>query len=235
MAGRAGEAKNRRPEGVKRTGRTESARARKERTTEILSRLKALYPDSRCALDHGNAYELLVATILAAQCTDQRVNQVTPALFARFPNAAALAAGSLTEIEGLVQSTGFYRNKARSLSGMARAVVAEHGGEVPPRMEALVELPGVGRKTANVVLGNVFGQNVGVVVDTHVQRLSRRLGLTAHEDPEKIERDLMTLVPQEEWTLWSHLLIDHGRAVCKARKPECGVCVLASLCPSAEV
>jgi endonuclease III len=213
----------------------ESARARKERTAEILARLKALYPDSRCALDHKNAYELLAATILAAQCTDQRVNQVTPALFARFPNATALAGGDLAEIETLVQSTGFYRNKARALLGMAQAVAAEHGGEVPARMEALVELPGVGRKTANVVLGNVFGQNVGVVVDTHVHRVSRRLGLTAYEEPEKIERDLMALVPQAEWTHWSHLLIDHGRAVCKARKPECGACVLASICPSAEV
>jgi len=215
--------------------RVEPARARKTRTAEILARLQALYPESRTALDHRNAYELLVATILAAQCTDQRVNQVTPALFARFPDGMALARAGLPELEELVRSTGFYRNKARALQGLGQALAAGHGGAVPRSMEALVALPGVGRKTANVVLGSAFGDNVGVVVDTHVHRLSRRLGLTAFDEPEKIEQDLMALVPQADWTLWSHLLIDHGRQVCKARKPECAVCVLADICPSAEV
>ena len=215
--------------------RRESGRARRARTLEILERLRRTYPDSRCSLDFQTPLQLLVATVLAAQCTDQRVNQATPALFRRFPTARDLAAGDLAEIEELVRTTGFYRNKARALKTLGQALLAEHGGEVPDTMEALHALPGVGRKTANVVLGNAFGKNVGVVVDTHVQRLSRRLGLTEEDDPEKIERDLMPLVSQEDWTLWSHLLIDLGRAVCKARKPECPRCPLADVCPSAEV
>jgi endonuclease-3 len=179
--------------------------------------------------------QLLVATILSAQCTDKRVNEVTPALFRRYPTALAYAEASLPDLESMIQSTGFFRNKAKSLQGLGRALVADHGGEVPRSMAELFVLPGVGRKTANVVLGNAFGIEAGVVVDTHVGRLSRRLGLTAEDDPVKAESDLAKLVPQERWTLWSHLLIDHGRAVCAARKPACDRCVLADLCPSAEV
>lgn len=215
--------------------RRESRRAKRQRTAEIATRLRAAYPDSRTALDHRNPLELLVATILSAQCTDKRVNEVTPALFRRYPSARHYAEAPLAELEEMVRTTGFFRNKARALKGLGQALVAEHGGKVPETMEELHALPGVGRKTANVVLGNAFGKNVGVVVDTHVQRLSRRLGLTDETDPEKIERDLMELVPQDEWTLWSHLLINHGRSVCKARRPECGRCVVNDLCPSAEV
>lgn len=213
----------------------EAAPARDARTLEILARLRREHPDAACALVAADAYQLLVATILSAQCTDERVNLVTPALFARFPDARALAAAPVDELEELVRTTGFFRNKARNLLGMAQAVVAEHGGAIPSTMEALVALPGVGRKTANVVLGNAFGRNEGIVVDTHVQRLSGRLGLTREDDPVKIERDLMPLVPRADWTLWSHLLILHGRRVCNARKPRCGDCVLADLCPSATV
>ncbi len=215
------------------SGRRESRRARAERAHEILRRLRAAYPDSHCALDHGNALELLAATILSAQCTDARVNLVTPALFARYPTAAHYAAAPLGELEEMVKSTGFFRNKAKSLKGLGQALVAEHGGEVPATMATLQALPGVGRKTANVVLGNAFGIP-GLVVDTHVTRLSRRLGLTREADAVKIELDLQPIVPEESWTLWSHLLIDHGRRVCDARKPACGRCVLADLCPSAE-
>ena len=215
--------------------RRESARARRQRTGEILARLRREHPDAHTALDHRDAFQLLVATILSAQCTDKRVNEVTPALFRRFPTPRDLAGASLAELEELVRTTGFYHNKARALLGLGQALVAEHGGKVPASMEELRRLPGVGRKTANVVLGNAFGQNVGVVVDTHVQRLSRRLGLTAETDPEKIERDLMDLVPQRDWTLWSNLLIAHGRKVCQARRPLCGSCVVADLCPSAEI
>ncbi len=215
--------------------RRESARARRQRTGEILARLRREHPDAHTALDHRDPFELLVATILSAQCTDKRVNEVTPALFRRFPTPRDLAGASLAELEELVRTTGFYHNKARALLGLGQALVAEHGGEVPASMAELRRLPGVGRKTANVVLGNAFGQNVGVVVDTHVQRLSRRLGLTAETDPEKIERDLMDLVPQGDWTLWSNLLIAHGRKVCQARRPLCGSCVVADLCPSAEI
>jgi endonuclease III len=215
--------------------RRESRRAKRRRTAEIDARLRAAYPDSRTALDHRNPLELLVATILSAQCTDKRVNEVTPALFRRYPSARHYAEAPLADLEEMVKTTGFFRNKAKALKGLGQALVAAHGGEVPDTMEELHALPGVGRKTANVVLGNAFGKNVGVVVDTHVQRLSRRLGLTGETDPEKIERDLMELVPQEEWTLWSHLLINHGRNVCKARRPECERCVVNDLCPSAEV
>lgn len=214
--------------------RRESAKARRQRTEEILARLRREYPKAHTALDHRNAFQLLVATILSAQCTDKRVNEVTPALFRRFPTPRELAAANLTELEELVRTTGFFRNKARALLGLGQALMAEHGGKVPADMEQLRRLPGVGRKTANVVLGSAFGQNVGVVVDTHVQRLARRLGLTTETDPEKIERDLMALVPQPDWTVWSHLLIAHGRQVCQARRPLCASCVVADLCPSAE-
>ena len=182
---------------------------------------------------HENPFELLVATILSAQCTDKRVNMVTPALFERFPTPAAMAAADLGELEELIRTTGFFRNKARSLKGLGQALVADHGGQVPSTMAELHALPGVGRKTANVVLGNAFGIDEGVVVDTHVQRLSGLLGLTLQKTPEKIEVDLMDLVPSDHWTLWSHLLILHGRSVCKARRPLCDRCVLLDLCPSA--
>jgi endonuclease-3 len=215
--------------------RRESAKAKRERTAEILSRLRAANPRPRIALDFRNAFELLVATVLAAQCTDERVNAVTPELFRRFPTPRDLAGASLDVLEELVRTTGFYRNKARAIQALAQALTADHGGEVPPRMDDLRALPGVGRKTANVVLGNAFGLNEGIVVDTHVHRLSGRLGLSAEKDPEKIEQDLMPLVPREDWTTFALLLIDHGRKICKARKPDCAACVVADLCPSAEV
>jgi endonuclease III len=234
LAARTERRSGRRPGITPAQARRESARARRQRTGEILARLRREHPDAHTALDHRDAFELLVATILSAQCTDKRVNEVTPALFRRFPTPRDLAGASLAELEELVRTTGFYHNKARALLGLGQALVTEHGGKVPASMEELRRLPGVGRKTANVVLGNAFGQNVGVVVDTHVQRLSRRLGLTAETDPEKIERDLMDLVPQRDWTLWSNLLIAHGRKVCQARRPLCASCVVADLCPSAE-
>ncbi len=209
--------------------------ALKAHATEIHARLLAGYPDAHCELDYRNPYELAVATILSAQCTDRRVNMVTPELFRRWPNAHALAEAPREEIEAVIQSTGFYRNKAKSLSGFAEQLVAKHGGEVPAEMDALVVLPGIGRKTANVVLGNAFGINEGVVVDTHVQRLSRRFGLTKESDPVKVERALQPLFPQESWTMLSHLMIWHGRRVCDARKPRCGECTLADICPSADL
>jgi endonuclease-3 len=211
----------------------ESAAARRARALEILAALKAEYPDAHCELDHRGAFELLVATILSAQCTDARVNIVTPALFARYPDAAALAAARQEDVEELIRSTGFFRSKAKSLIGMARGLVAEHDGEVPGSMEALRPLPGVGRKTANVILGNAFGINAGITVDTHVKRIAGLLKLTRETDPEKVERDLMALVPREDWTLVSHLLIWHGRRVCIARRPRCSSCCIAEWCPSA--
>lgn len=200
----------------------------------LYARLAQRYPDARCALEHRNPFELLVATILSAQCTDKRVNMVTPALFAAYPTPAALAAARQEDVEEIIKSTGFFRNKAKSLIAMATAIVDLHDGEVPAAMEALVALPGVGRKTANVVLGNAFGQNEGVVVDTHVGRLSRRLGLAIADDPVEVERCLMPLFPRDRWTMLAHLLIEHGRQVCDARKPRCSECVLRDLCPSAE-
>jgi endonuclease-3 len=208
-----------------------SARAR---APEILSKLKELYPDARCALHNRNAYELLCATILSAQCTDVRVNLVTPTLFARYPTPFELARANPGDVEEIIKSTGFFRNKTRSLIGMAQALVADHGGEVPRTMEELRKLPGVGRKTANVVLGNAYSINEGVTVDTHVTRLSKLLGLSREADAEKIEQELMRLFAPEDWGLLSHLLIFHGRNVCIARRPRCGDCVLAQLCPSAE-
>jgi len=200
---------------------------------ETIARLKTAYPEARTALYWSNPLELLVATILSAQTTDVRVNAVTPNLFAKYPTAADYAAADPTELEEDIRPTGFFRNKAKSLRGMARALADDHGGEVPRTMDELVALPGVGRKTANVVLGNAFGIDEGVVVDTHVRRLSNRLGFTTQNDPEKIERDLMQTVPNRDWTLFSHLLILHGRSVCKARKPACVDCVVNDLCPSA--
>jgi endonuclease-3 len=204
-----------------------------ERMLPVIDRLKTQYPDARCALDHGNPLELLVATILSAQCTDARVNMVTKDLFQHYHTADDYANADPARLEEQIRSTGFFRNKTKSIIGMAQGLVERHGGEVPDTMEALVRLPGVGRKTANVVLGNAFGKNDGVVVDTHVQRLSGRLGFTRHRDPVKIEQDLMQLVPREEWTLFSHLLILHGRAICDARKPACEICPVRTLCPSA--
>jgi endonuclease III len=200
---------------------------------KIISLLKRAYPDARCSLDYRDPLQLIVATILSAQCTDVRVNKVTPALFAKYKTAADFAAATQDELERAIQSTGFFRNKAKSIRAMAAQLVESHHGKVPRTMDELTALAGVGRKTANVVLGNAFGLNHGVVVDTHVARLSRRLGLSKADDPVKIERDLMKLVPEKEWTLWPHLLIHHGRAVCTARKPACERCVLAKLCPSA--
>ncbi len=215
--------------------RRESGRARRQRAAEILARLRQAYPEVRLALDFQSPLQLVMATVLAAQCTDERVNQVTPALFRRYPTARDYAAADLAELEEMVRTTGFFRNKARALKNLGTALAAEHGGEVPASLELLVALPGVGRKTANVVLGNAFGLNEGVAVDTHVQRLSRRLFLTEETDPEKIERDLMAVLPREEWTRFALLLQDHGRKICKARKPECAICPVADLCPSAEV
>jgi endonuclease III len=199
---------------------------------EVLARLKETYPDARCALNYRNAFELLCATILSAQCTDVRVNLVTPTLFARYPTAFDLAQAKPSEVEEIIRSTGFFRNKTRSLIGMAQALGADYGGEVPRTMEQLRKLPGVGRKTANVILGNAYAINEGVTVDTHVTRLSGLLGLSREGDPAKIEQDLMRLFPQDDWGLLSHLLIFHGRQVCIARRPRCEDCVLAQLCPS---
>lgn len=213
----------------------ESAGERQKRARKILARLAVEYPDAKCALDHRTPYELLVATILSAQCTDVRVNLVTPALFVKYPTAKDLAAARPDELEEMIRSTGFFRNKTKSLIGMATAVAADHGGAIPRTMEQLRVLPGVGRKTANVVLGNAFGINEGVVVDTHVTRLSRLLKLTRATDPIKIEVDLMKLFPKAEWTILAHRLISHGRRVCIARRPKCGQCVLARLCPSARL
>jgi endonuclease-3 len=205
---------------------------KKARTGKIIAELQRLYPDAHCALDHRNAFELLVATILSAQCTDVRVNMVTPALFKKYPTPAALAAAPQGDVEKIIQSTGFFRSKATSIRTTSADIVEKHDGKVPGTMEELTELRGVGRKTANVVLGNAFGENVGVVVDTHVGRLSLRLELTKNADPVKVEQDLMKLVPQKQWTLFSHWLIFHGRQVCIARKPRCESCSLFPLCPS---
>jgi endonuclease-3 len=215
----------------RRAARRETPAELAERTREIVARLESVYPDAKCALHHENAFQLLVATILSAQCTDARVNMVTPELFARYPDARAFAEAEPEELERRIQSTGFFRNKTRNIIGCCQALVMHHGGEVPADMSALVALPGVGRKTANVVLGNVFGIP-GIVVDTHVSRLSQLLRLTSEQDPNKIEIDLMGVVPRVKWTQLAHLLIEHGRRVCIARRPQCGACVLSDLCPS---
>ena len=206
---------------------------KKERAELIASRLAALYPDAHCELDFSSPLELLVATILSAQCTDKQVNKVTPALFAAFPTAADYARATQEEVENYVKTTGFFRNKAKNIRAAAHDIVERFGGEVPRTLVELVSLAGVGRKTANVVLGNAFGLDEGVVVDTHVMRLSRRLGLTRKSDPEKIEVELIKLIPRRQWTVFSHWLIWHGRRVCPARTPRCEVCVLADVCPSA--
>jgi endonuclease-3 len=208
---------------------------REERARGILAALIREYPEPRCALEHRSAFELLVATILSAQCTDERVNMVTPELFRRYPDPGSMAGAKPADLEEIIRSTGFFRNKTKSLLGASRRIVEEFGGKVPSIMEDLLTLPGVARKTANVVLGTWFGKNEGVVVDTHVHRLTRRMGLTRQSDPAKIEKDLMKLFPEGEWTNLSHRLIWHGRRVCQARAPRCADCVLGpELCPSYE-
>ncbi len=209
-----------------------SLATRRARAATVVARLGEEYPEATCALRHDGPFQLLAATILSAQCTDERVNMVTPELFRRWPGARELAAAAQEDVEEVVRSTGFFRNKAKNLIGMAEALVARHGGRVPADMDALTALPGVARKTANVVLGTAFGQNEGLVVDTHVHRLSHRLGLSAQHDPQKVERDLMELLPREEWTAFSHRLILHGRRVCDARRPRCAACTLRDVCPS---
>jgi endonuclease-3 len=210
-------------------------KARTARVAAVLPILKRTYPHAKCSLDYRSPLELVVATILSAQCTDERVNIVTKDLFKKYKCAADYAKAAPEKLEKDIQSTGFFRNKAKSLRGMGAALVERHGGKVPETMDDLTALPGVGRKTPNVVLGNAFNKNVGVTVDTHVTRVSNRLGLTDHEsDAVKIEQDLMQIVPQNEWALWSHLLIHHGRAICQARKPKCEACPLLPLCPAGQ-
>lgn len=208
----------------------ETPAAARKRMAQVLEILRGEFPEAKCSLDYETPYQLLVATILSAQCTDERVNKVTPALFKRFPGPKEAAAAKLSELEKLVKSTGFYKNKALSIREMSRAVLEKHGGVVPQTLEELTALRGVGRKTANVLLGNAFGIP-GMVVDTHVGRLARRLGFTAETDPVKVEYALMEVVPREDWALYSHLMIYHGRKTCMARSPRCGECPLAALCP----
>ena len=214
--------------------RTETPVLRRARVRTIVRRLRREFPEAECALDHSSPLELLVATILSAQCTDVRVNLVTPIVFAKYRSAGDYAAADPRLLEKEIQSTGFFRNKTKSIIGMAQALIERHGGLVPDTMEELVALPGVGRKTANVVLGNAFGKNEGVVVDTHVQRLSGLLRLSSEKTPEKIERDLMALVPRKDWTIFSHLLILHGRKTCIARRPRCEACTINRWCPSSK-
>jgi endonuclease-3 len=210
------------------------ATKKQERAVEIMHRLRKAYPKAKCSLDFTNAFELLIATMLSAQSTDVRVNIVTKSLFRKYPDPAAFAAAGQVEMERDVKQTGFYRNKAKAVIATSKAIVEQHGGEVPRTMEELTKLPGVGRKTANVVLSNAFKTPVGIVVDTHVTRVAARLGLTSNSDAEKIEQDLMKLIPQKEWTAFSHRLIYHGRQICVARKPKCAQCALNDVCPSAE-
>jgi endonuclease-3 len=215
--------------------KAETPAEQRARARKIVARLGRAYPDAKCALDHSSALELVVATILSAQCTDARVNMVTPHLFAKYKTADAYAAANPNVFEKEIQSTGFFRNKTKSILGMAGALVERHGGRVPETMEELTKLPGVGRKTANVILGTWFGKNEGVVVDTHVHRICRLLRLTRQDNPEKIERDLMQLVPRDRWTAFGHMIILHGRKVCIARRPKCEQCVVSDLCPSSRV
>lgn len=206
---------------------------KKQRALEILRRLKGLYPEAPCSLDFKTPLQLMVATMLSAQCTDERVNQVTPALFAAYPDVYAFAEADLADLETLVRSTGFYRNKSKNIRAACQRLITAYNGEVPATMADLLTLPGVARKTANVVLAHGFGINAGVTVDTHVKRITNRLGLTKHSDPIKIERDLMALLPQPDWENWSIRLVYHGRAVCMARNPDCAHCTLADMCLSA--
>ncbi|MFO0944467.1 MAG: endonuclease III [Planctomycetota bacterium] len=207
----------------------ESISEKQKRARAIARGLAKLYPDAKCALEYQNPLQLLIATILSAQCTDVRVNMVTPALFQRYPTVDDFAQADLPELESLIQSTGFFRNKAKNIKGCCQLIVEKHGGKVPRTLEELIELPGVARKTANVVLGNAF-DTPGITVDTHVGRLSRRMGLTKHEDPVKVETDLGKLIPQQDWTMFSHRMIYHGRQVCAARKPLCATCAIETLC-----
>ena len=202
------------------------------RTRQIIRKLKRRFPDARCSLNYDSPFQLVVATILSAQCTDARVNMVTADLFTKYRTVEDFANADPEEFEGDIRSTGFFRNKTKSIVGMAAALLDRHGGEVPRTLDELSKLPGVGRKTANVVLGNAFGIDEGVVVDTHVTRLGNRLGLTKHTNAVKIERDLMEIVPRKDWTIFPHLMISHGRELCQARKPRCEICPLNSLCPS---
>jgi endonuclease-3 len=202
---------------------------------EVFSRLTKAHPDAHCELDHETPLQLLSATILSAQCTDKRVNMVTPVLFKTYPTARAMSDAPPEQLEDIIRSTGFFRNKTKSLIGLGKALVERHNGEVPDSMDDLVKLPGVGRKTANVVLGNAFNKNEGVVVDTHVARVSQRLGLTKETDPVRIEQDLIPLFPRDDWALLSHLLIFHGRRICEARRPKCEICTLNDICPSSLV
>ncbi len=213
----------------------ESKKAKQERAAIIYQILDETYPDAHCALTHRNPFELAVATILSAQCTDVRVNLVTPKLFKTFPTPEKLAVADQDEVEELIRSTGFFRNKAKSIIGLAQGLVDKHNGQVPDDMDMLIKLPGIGRKTANVILGNAFGKNEGMVVDTHIKRLSKRMAFTNKDAPEQVEPDLMNLFPQETWTQLAHILIYHGRQVCSARKPKCSDCPVASLCPSADL
>lgn len=203
-----------------------------DKAVEVLARLRHQFPDAHCELDHESPFQLLIATILSAQCTDVRVNMVTPHLFKRFPTPKKLAHADQEEVEEIIRSTGFYKNKAKNIIGCAQALIENHGGEIPRTIDELAALPGVGRKTANVVLGNCFNINEGFVVDTHVKRITALLGFTKATDPEKIEQDLMKLVPQDQWCEASHLIIFHGRRTCIARRPQCELCTLADLCPS---
>ncbi len=219
----------------KQTRRRKPTQKKLDHAAAVYAELERLYPDAHCALIHKGPFQLLIATILSAQCTDERVNMVTPGLFKKFKTPKAFVAATQDEIEQIIRSTGFYRNKAKSIKGASQKIVDEHNGKVPDTMEQLLELPGVARKTANVVLGNAFGKNEGVVVDTHVGRLSVRLGLTKHTDPKKVEQDLIALFPRDTWTMLSHLLIFHGRQVCNARKPKCDGCTLADICPKVNI
>ena len=211
----------------------ESLKNKRARTEKIIAELKTAFPDARCSLDYATPLQLLIATILSAQCTDERVNAVTKELFQVYATAESFAEAPQAEIEDLIRSTGFFRNKAKSIRACCRALVDHHGGRVPDSMESLTALAGVGRKTANVVLGNAFGKEEGVVVDTHLGRISNHLRLTRQKDPVKVEQDLMKVVPRDEWTLFSHLLIRHGRKTCRARKPDCASCPVRAECPSA--
>lgn len=210
----------------------ETLEAQKKRTRRIIAKLKKTFPGARCSLSHENPLQLLIATILSAQCTDERVNAVTPALFARFRTAQDFAGAEVAEVEAYIRSTGFFRNKAKNIRACCEALVRDHGGEVPEDLGALTRLAGVGRKTANVVMGNAFGIASGVVVDTHVRRITNRLGLTQRQDPEKIEEDLVGIVPKKDWVDFSHLLIHHGRKTCDARRPDCPACPIRADCPS---
>ncbi|KAF0240575.1 MAG: endonuclease III [bacterium] len=214
---------------------THTVEPKKEHTNELVARLKKHYPEAQCSLNYNTTFELLVATILSAQCTDERVNKVTAILFRKYRTINDYASVSLTELEQDIHSTGFFRNKAKNIQATAQLLLDRYQGKVPQTMAELLILPGVARKTANVILGNAFGQAVGVVVDTHVRRITQLLGLTAEESPEKIEQDLIKLIPQSDWIDFSHLLIYHGRQICKANRPQCQICPLSDLCPSSKV